>query len=72
MTAEQKLYPSPTSFIHEHHLHLFEFIGKMLGKAVYEVMIADNFFAHFFLVSKVFLCKGILSFHVRLNHSKMV
>ena len=38
MTEEQKLYPSPTSFIHEDHLHLFEFIGKMLGKAVYEVI----------------------------------
>lgn len=37
MTEEQKLYPSSTSFIHENYLQLFEFIGKMLGKAIYEV-----------------------------------
>jgi len=34
---EQRLYPSPTSFIHENHLNLFDFVGKMLGKALYEV-----------------------------------
>eukprot|EP00795_Rhopilema_esculentum_P015545 gene15545-6809_t len=49
MTEEQKLYPSPTSFIHEDHLHLFEFIGKMLGKAVYEGILVDVPFAPFFL-----------------------
>ena len=37
VTAEQKLYPSNTSFIQENHLQLFEFVGAMLGKAVYEV-----------------------------------
>ena len=31
------LYPSPTSHIQENHLSFFEFVGKMLGKAVYEV-----------------------------------
>ena len=31
------LYPSPSSHIHENYLSLFEFVGKMLGKAVYEV-----------------------------------
>ena len=31
------IYPSPTSHVHENHLFLFEFIGKMLGKAVFEV-----------------------------------
>ena len=36
-TSEQRLYPSPTSFINENHLGLFEFVGKMLAKAVYEV-----------------------------------
>lgn len=36
VTTEQRLYPSPTSNIHENHLSLFEFAGKMLGKAVYE------------------------------------
>lgn len=35
-TTEQRLYPSPTSNLHENHLSLFEFAGKMLGKAVYE------------------------------------
>ena len=34
---EERLYPSPTSSIHENHLDLFGFIGKMLGKALYEV-----------------------------------
>ena len=37
VTSEQKLYPSSTSYIQENHLALFEFVGKMLGKAVYEV-----------------------------------
>ena len=37
MTSDHKLYPSSTSFIHENHLQLFEFVGKMLAKAVYEV-----------------------------------
>lgn len=31
------LFPSASSHIHENHLALFEFVGKMLGKAVYEV-----------------------------------
>ena len=37
VTSEQKLYPSPTSYIQENHLLLFEFVGRMLAKAVYEV-----------------------------------
>jgi hypothetical protein len=37
VTSEQKLYPSSTSYIQENHLFLFEFVGKMLAKAVYEV-----------------------------------
>ena len=37
VTSEQKLYPSPTSYIQENHLALFEFVGRMLGKAIYEV-----------------------------------
>lgn len=36
-SGNERLYPSPTSYIHENHLQLFEFVGKMLGKAVYEV-----------------------------------
>lgn len=39
LTSEERLYPSPTSSMTENHLQLFEFTGKMLGKAVYEVSI---------------------------------
>lgn len=49
ITSEQRLYPSPTSYIHENHLSLFEFVGKMLGKAVYEGIVVDVPFASFFL-----------------------
>lgn len=31
VTSEQRLYPSPTSYVHENHLSLFEFVGKMIG-----------------------------------------
>lgn len=34
---EERLFPSSTSFIHNNHLKLFEFLGKVLGKALYEV-----------------------------------
>lgn len=37
VTNDQRLYPSPTSHLQESHLQLFEFLGKMLAKAVYEV-----------------------------------
>lgn len=33
-SGDERLYPSPTSYIHENYLQLFEFVGKMLGKAV--------------------------------------
>jgi hypothetical protein len=36
-TKDQRLYPSPTSYLTDNHLQLFEFAGKLLGKAVYEV-----------------------------------
>lgn len=48
-TSEQRLYPSPTSHLHRDHLSLFEFVGKMLGKAVYEGIVVDVPFASFFL-----------------------
>jgi len=48
-TSEQRLYPSPTSRLHEDHLSLFNFVGKMLGKAVYEGIVVDVPFASFFL-----------------------
>ena len=41
------LYPSATSHIHEDHLSLFEFVGRMLGKAVYEVRM------------QLYWCKGL-------------
>ena len=37
VTGEERLYPSPTSYMQDNHLQLFEFVGRMLGKAVYEV-----------------------------------
>ncbi|KAL7047920.1 hypothetical protein ACKWTF_003149 [Chironomus riparius] len=48
-TAENRLYPSPTSYLQENHLQLFEFVGKMLGKMVYEGILVDVPFASFFL-----------------------
>lgn len=37
VTTEERLYPSPNSYLQDNHLQLFEFVGRMLGKAVYEV-----------------------------------
>ncbi|XP_022103880.1 ubiquitin-protein ligase E3B-like [Acanthaster planci] len=48
-TSDQHLYPSPTSYINENHLGLFEFVGKMLAKAVYEGIVVEVPFASFFL-----------------------
>lgn len=41
-TTENRLYPSPTSSMQDNHLQLFEFVGRMLGKAVYEVFKATK------------------------------
>lgn len=41
-SGNERLYPSPTSYIHENHLQLFEFVGKMLGKAIYEVSLIEE------------------------------
>uniref|UniRef100_A0A0X3PWY0 HECT-type E3 ubiquitin transferase n=1 Tax=Schistocephalus solidus TaxID=70667 RepID=A0A0X3PWY0_SCHSO len=49
VTTDQRLYPSPTSHIQDGHLQLFEFVGKLLAKAVYEGIIVDVPFANFFL-----------------------
>ncbi|XP_054278321.1 ubiquitin-protein ligase E3B-like [Macrosteles quadrilineatus] len=49
VTTEERLYPSPTSHLQDNHLQLFEFIGRMLGKAVYEGIVVDVPFALFFL-----------------------
>ncbi|KAK2176480.1 hypothetical protein NP493_662g01045 [Ridgeia piscesae] len=48
-TSEHKLYPSPLSFIQENHLALFEFVGRILAKAVYEGIVVEVPFASFFL-----------------------
>ncbi|XP_011503939.1 PREDICTED: ubiquitin-protein ligase E3B-like, partial [Ceratosolen solmsi marchali] len=49
VTSENRLYPSSTSAIQENHLLFFEFIGRMLGKAVYEGIVVDVPFASFFI-----------------------
>lgn len=40
-TSTGVLYPSPTSSLQDDHLALFTFIGRMLGKAVYEGIVVD-------------------------------
>jgi ubiquitin-protein ligase E3 B len=46
---EQRLYPSPLSHMTDNHLELLEFVGRMIGKAVYEGIVVDVPFASFFL-----------------------
>lgn len=53
-TDEQLLYPNPNSssahFSRESdHLTLFQFVGRILGKALYEGIVVQPKFAHFFL-----------------------
>ena len=48
-TNDGRLYPSPTSHLTDNHLALFEFVGKMIGKAVYEGIVVDVPFALFFV-----------------------
>jgi len=43
------LYPSPHSSLQEDHLSMFFFVGRMLGKALYEGIVLDTPFANFFL-----------------------
>ncbi|KAJ8679148.1 hypothetical protein QAD02_014935 [Eretmocerus hayati] len=49
VTSDNRLYPSSTSYVQDNHLSLFEFIGRMLGKAVYEGIVVDIPFASFFV-----------------------
>ncbi|XP_037932365.1 ubiquitin-protein ligase E3B [Teleopsis dalmanni] len=49
ITSDERLYPSPISYVQDNHLQLFEFVGRMLGKAVYEGIVVDVPFASFFL-----------------------
>ena len=48
-TADNKLYPSYASQIVPNHLQLFEFVGKVLAKSLYEKILVDVPFAPFFL-----------------------
>ncbi|KAJ3207945.1 Ubiquitin-protein ligase E3B [Dinochytrium kinnereticum] len=47
VTPDGNCIPSLTSSIHEEHLYLFDFIGKMLGKALLEGIVIDIPFATF-------------------------
>ncbi|XP_015782602.1 ubiquitin-protein ligase E3C [Tetranychus urticae] len=50
-THERLLYPNPASeMLVENHQHHFYFIGRMLGKALYENMLVELPFSPFFLV----------------------
>ncbi len=40
--SQGHLYPSTTSQVHENHLSIFEFVGKVLGKALYEVSLMES------------------------------
>lgn len=49
-TNDHLLYPNPGSgVIHEQHLQYFDFLGSLLGKAMYEGILVDIPFATFFL-----------------------
>lgn len=49
-TEQQELYPAPTQYATEsHQLNWYQFIGRVLGKALYEGILADVSFAGFFL-----------------------
>lgn len=48
-SSDGHLYPSQTSHVQENHIALFEFVGKILGKAIYEGIVVDVPFALFFL-----------------------
>ncbi|KAH7436454.1 hypothetical protein KP509_05G020700 [Ceratopteris richardii] len=49
-TPDHLLYPNPAShMVHDEHLQYFEFLGKILGKAMYEGILVDIPFATFFL-----------------------
>eukprot|EP00741_Cyanophora_paradoxa_P023298 tig00000254_g22505.t1 len=49
-TPDRLLYPNPSShLVSGEHLRQFEFLGRMLGKAIYEGVLLDLPFARFFL-----------------------
>ncbi|KAL0491186.1 ubiquitin-protein ligase E3 [Acrasis kona] len=51
ITPDQTIYPNPASHITQgdDHLSKFNFLGKIVGKAMYERILLDIPFAHFFL-----------------------
>eukprot|EP01135_Chromosphaera_perkinsii_P005098 Nk52_evm9s316 gene=Nk52_evmTU9s316 len=49
VTADQRLYPSVSSSVQPDHLKLFEYCGRIAGKAAYEGILLDIPFAQFFL-----------------------
>ncbi|ORX81981.1 HECT-domain-containing protein [Anaeromyces robustus] len=49
-TSNQCLYPNPHSYARQdERLRYYEFLGRILGKALYEGILVDVFFASFFL-----------------------
>ncbi|KAJ3043740.1 hypothetical protein HK097_001658, partial [Rhizophlyctis rosea] len=46
-TPDGNVVPSPSSSVQPDHLELFAFVGKMLGKALYEGIVIDIPFAGF-------------------------
>uniref|UniRef100_A0A7E4VEV6 Ubiquitin-protein ligase E3B n=1 Tax=Panagrellus redivivus TaxID=6233 RepID=A0A7E4VEV6_PANRE len=40
-TSNGAMYPSNTSYIHSNHLEYFHYIGRMLGKSVYDGFLTD-------------------------------
>jgi len=53
-TPKQQLCPSPTSELaNTHHLRLFEFVGRMLGKSIYEGITLEVPLAEFFIAKLV-------------------
>ena len=49
-TADNRLYPNPAAgIIHENPTGMFEFLGRILGKAIYEGILLELPLAGFFL-----------------------
>eukprot|EP00049_Salpingoeca_infusionum_P019197 m.360737 g.360737 ORF g.360737 m.360737 type:complete len:1077 (-) comp19151_c0_seq1:4333-7563(-) len=49
ITEDNKLYPSPSSSVQEQHIRLFEYLGRMLGKMLYDGLVVDVPLSRFFL-----------------------
>ncbi|KAJ1365902.1 hypothetical protein KIN20_026372 [Parelaphostrongylus tenuis] len=63
-TAAGVLYPSATSSVHEDHLALFQFVGRILAKAVYEGIVVDVQLAPVLLAAVRFFIQILLDFVV--------